>query len=436
MSRRWLQAEAECVSRPLAQLIVERARVRREFQGAEVAEALQPQADVMPAVRDADEGAADLLEIPGRVVGQRLPRAGRPRAETGAQGVPARPDGLERRAGREADLALDAVDLDGGGESVAVPVDALGDANAATGRWRGLPCRPRRRRVTLHDARCAARRRRGRCGERHLIRCAGPVRPRAVDRVDHRIHRVPPQTNVLAVHLTSPTMTASAGQGRLGQTCLSGLSLTSCQAPDVSRPARLTMSPSSVRTTKRRPTRRRRLAWLTRIEQPSTSVGSMDSPQTWMTRQWRATSPCRASHVRRHLIRPVTRSWSTTAPSPASRGEFRDTDVVAVIEGRGARVRVIEARSGGVERADQLAGGPGVIGEPVEVVTRHVERPGGGAELVDGEARVALLDHRDRHSAGRDLGSELALGDPPERAGCAQALSDDAHPHIVITNDS
>ena len=95
------------------------------------------------------------------------------------------------------------------------------------------------------------------------------------------------------------------------------------------------------------------------------------------------------------------------------RGKFGDADVVAVIEGCSARVRVIETLSGGVERADQLVGGPGVIGEPVEVVTRDVERPGGGAKLVDGEAGVALLDHRDRHAAGRDLGGELVLGDPP-----------------------
>ena len=36
------------------------------------------------------------------------------RPQAGAQLVAARPDGLERGAGREADLALDTVDLDGG----------------------------------------------------------------------------------------------------------------------------------------------------------------------------------------------------------------------------------------------------------------------------------------------------------------------------------
>ncbi len=44
------------------------------------------------------------------------------------------------RAGREADLALNAVDLDGSGEAVAVLVDTLGDPDAPTGRRSSAPC--------------------------------------------------------------------------------------------------------------------------------------------------------------------------------------------------------------------------------------------------------------------------------------------------------
>ena len=66
-----------------------------------------------------------------------------------------------------------------------------------------------------------------------------------------------------------------------------------------------------------RPPRLRRLAWFTKIEHPSTSVGSIDSPRTWMTRHSPAAGPWRESHSRRNFTRPVIRSWSTTAP-PAS----------------------------------------------------------------------------------------------------------------------
>ena len=36
--------------------------------------------------------------------------------------------------------------------------------------------------------------------------------------------------NVRAAHFTSPMTSASAGQGRVGHSCVSGLSLTSCHA--------------------------------------------------------------------------------------------------------------------------------------------------------------------------------------------------------------
>ena len=73
------------------------------------------------------------------------------------------------------------------------------------------------------------------------------------------------------------------------------------------------------------------------------------------------------------------------------RGKFGDADVVAVIEGRGARARVIKGLSGrrGREGAEELIGGSRVVGESVQVVGRHVERPGGRGELVE---RPAGLD--------------------------------------------
>ena len=85
------------------------------------------------AVAEADQGTLDLAEVAAGVVVEGVSSAFGERAQAGPELVAARPDGLERRAGREADLALDAVHLDGGGESVAVLVDALGDADAAAG---------------------------------------------------------------------------------------------------------------------------------------------------------------------------------------------------------------------------------------------------------------------------------------------------------------
>ena len=64
-------------------------------------------------------------EIPFRIVAQGVPCPGWQRSQTRARLVPPRPDGLEGRTAGEAGLALDAVDLDGGGESVAVLVDFL-----------------------------------------------------------------------------------------------------------------------------------------------------------------------------------------------------------------------------------------------------------------------------------------------------------------------
>ncbi len=64
-------------------------------------------------------------------MGQRVPFAVRQGPQARAQLVAPGPDRLERRAGRKADLALDAVDLDGGGQAPAIFVDAFGDAGAA-----------------------------------------------------------------------------------------------------------------------------------------------------------------------------------------------------------------------------------------------------------------------------------------------------------------
>ena len=69
---------------PLTQLLVERSRMLRQRQGAEVAEAYGPLADVVPAVRDADEFTADLLEIPLRIVSQGEPLTVRQRAQARA----------------------------------------------------------------------------------------------------------------------------------------------------------------------------------------------------------------------------------------------------------------------------------------------------------------------------------------------------------------
>ena len=73
------------------------------------------------------------VETPSGVMSERMPVGGRERPQARAHLVPPRPDGLERRAWREADCVLDAVHLDGGGEPVAVLVHALGDADAACG---------------------------------------------------------------------------------------------------------------------------------------------------------------------------------------------------------------------------------------------------------------------------------------------------------------
>ena len=149
---------------------------------------------------------------------QCVPTAGQEGPQAGPQLVAVRPDGLERGAVREADLALHAVDLGGGGEPVAVLVDALGDAHAAA---------------------------RGRLG-------TGRLRRRAVGAgfSDGGVHRLSPHGRVLA---SGPLDLADdhgvGGHGRFGQMRLSGLSLTSCQTLAGSGPARLTTRPSAVRTT-------------------------------------------------------------------------------------------------------------------------------------------------------------------------------------------
>lgn len=85
---------------PMAQLIVVHAGVLREFQCAEVAEASDPEANVMPPVRDADEFRADLLEIARRIVHQDVSLVGQKRPQADTEVVSLRSDGLERSAGR------------------------------------------------------------------------------------------------------------------------------------------------------------------------------------------------------------------------------------------------------------------------------------------------------------------------------------------------
>jgi len=133
----------------------------------------QPCEQLAAAVAEADQGALHLVEVPPGVVTEGMPPTGREGPQAGAQLVAVRPDGLERRAAREADLALDAVDLDGGGEPVAVLVDALGDAHAAA---------------------------RGRLGAGRLGRRAA-----GAGFADGGVHRLSPHGRVLAVHLTWPT---------------------------------------------------------------------------------------------------------------------------------------------------------------------------------------------------------------------------------------
>ena len=93
--------------------------------------AWEPHQQVAAAVAEADEGALHLVEVAPGIVAGGVPPPGRERPQAGTQLVAFRPNGSERGGGPEADLALDAVDLDGGGEPVAVLVDALGAADAA-----------------------------------------------------------------------------------------------------------------------------------------------------------------------------------------------------------------------------------------------------------------------------------------------------------------
>ena len=127
---------------PLAQLLVDRRRVLLEDQRAEVTEALDPESDVVAAVRDARKLAIDLFQIPFRIVGQGVACAGRKRPQARAQLVAPRSDGLQRGVRGKTDLALDPVHLDGRGKPVAVLVDALGDADPAPG-WRSGGARQR-----------------------------------------------------------------------------------------------------------------------------------------------------------------------------------------------------------------------------------------------------------------------------------------------------
>ena len=84
-------------------------------------------------IGEAAERGADLIEIPHRIAGQRTASALTVETKAHPQLVPPCPNGLDRRAGWEADLALDPVHLDGGGESVAILVDALGNADPTAG---------------------------------------------------------------------------------------------------------------------------------------------------------------------------------------------------------------------------------------------------------------------------------------------------------------
>ena len=153
-----------------------------------------------------------------------------------------------------------------------------------------------------------------------------------------------------------------------------------------------------------------------------------------MTRQVRATQAVAGEPRPAKLDAPGHALLVDDGAVAGGRGKFGDADVVAVIEGRSARARVIEGLSGrrGREGAEELIGGSRVVGESVQVVGRHVERPGGRGELVERPAGLAALDHRDRLSGVDGVGGELPLGDGAQGAGVAQTLSDETHLNIVI----
>ena len=165
------------------------------------------------AVGETYERALDLVEVSFRVIRQGVTFAGRKRPQTRAYFVAVRPDGLERRARFEADLALDAVDLDRGGQAPAVLVNPCGHADPLACLRReavDLRCLRPRCRITLRCSGFPAR-----CRSRHLGRllwsCSGVWR-RLVDAADDGTHRITPHTNVCAPHLTSPITGASAAQ--------------------------------------------------------------------------------------------------------------------------------------------------------------------------------------------------------------------------------
>ena len=77
----------------LVQLVIEQGDMLRDRQRAEVAEALDPQADWVPAVREAHEFTTHLLEVSLSVIRERVALTGRQRSEARPQFVPAHLDG-------------------------------------------------------------------------------------------------------------------------------------------------------------------------------------------------------------------------------------------------------------------------------------------------------------------------------------------------------
>ena len=121
-----------------------------------------------------------------------------------------------------------------------------------------------------------------------------------------------------------------------------------------------------------RPTRRRRPARLTRIEQPSTSVGSIDSPLTSITRQFAGGKPVAGEPRAAELDAPGDAFLLDDGPVAGGRGQLGDADVVAVLEGGGARGRVAESRRGrgGGQRA---ASWPAGVGSSVSPSRKSLE---------------------------------------------------------------
>ena len=119
-----------------------------------------------------------------------------------------------------------------------------------------------------------------------------------------------------------------------------------------------------------RATRRGRGARLTRIEQPSGSVGSIDSPPTVSTRQLSATRPWRRKPGAAELDAPGDALAVDVGPGAAGGGDLEDVHVLALFGWCRESGGVLQL----VDAGGQVGGRPLVIGQTGQVVQRDVER--------------------------------------------------------------